>query len=96
MTENHKLQMTVRIPASEIPSHEDKFPNRAALEAMQSIIEELDEMQLGQYDDAGGGVYDMYIAYFVSDQDAAEEIVEQAIKKFLPSANYKTEFQSLN
>ena len=75
-------RISVNIPvAGDWPTPED-------MDARNAITDELDEVGLGEFTGAGGGLGSMDFSYTVASGEAAERVVREVIAKHLPKREY--------
>ena len=58
------------------------------MDARNAIMDELDELKLGEFSGAGGGLGSMDFSYTVADAATAERTVREVIAKHLPERDY--------
>jgi hypothetical protein len=68
-----------------------EWPSSDDLDARNAIIDELDELNLGEFIGSGGGLGSMDFSYSFADGDAARRAIETLMEKHLPGREFSIE-----
>jgi hypothetical protein len=71
----------------EIPVEGD-WPSPEDMDARNAVIDELDQLAIGEFTGSGGGLGAMDFSYRVADEQRARQAIEAAMAKHLPNREY--------